>query len=214
MSVEQELTGKGKCKGKGKGNVRLTAETLDTFNVCAAYLTSEHARRQPWAARQSALALEPSWVQRERDRNPAVCAGAKANAKSSPKANAKTAPTSKAKAAPPTAHYRQPHAAATWHGQPSAASSSASSSMNNGPLVTLPWQQFGPQHQERLAMTPAPRYSECYANEAADLDDGGNESQRHSAALALLDAAQAAEAGAEVEPAVGGKEIEPSLGGT
>jgi hypothetical protein len=54
----------------------------------------------------------------------------------------------------------------------------------------------------------------CYANEAADLDDGGNDSQRHSAALAWLDAAQAAGAGAEVEPAVGGNEVEPSLGGT
>jgi hypothetical protein len=198
MPVEREWTG----KGKGKGNVRLTAQALETLNFCAAH-SSEHARRQPWAARQSALAwrpppglpdwrpppgltLEPSWVQRERDSIPAVCAEAKANAKSSPKANAKTAPTSKAKAAPPTAHYRQPHAAATLHGQPSAASSSASSSMNNGPLVTLPWQQFEPlhngscrcidpqsmsmcpqpdcrlawtQHQERLAMTPAPRYS-------------------------------------------------------
>ena len=64
-------------------------------------------------------------------------------------------------------------------------------------------------------MTPAPRDSECYANEAADLDDGGNEVQvqRHSAALAWLDAAQTAEAGAEVEPAVGGKEVEPAVGG-
>ena len=117
--------------------------------------------------------------------------------------------------------------------------------MNNGLLVTLPWQQFGPlrngscrsidphslqqschtqrqsrgwkqQHQQRLAMTPAPRDSECYAKEAADFDDGGNEVRRHSAALAWLDddAAQPAEAGAEVEPAVGGKDVEQSLGGT
>ena len=57
-------------------------------------------------------------------------------------------------------------------------------------------------------MTPAPRYSQ-----AADSDDSentpaicGNEIQRHSAALAWLDDVQAAEAGAEVEPAVGGKE--------
>ena len=67
-------------------------------------------------------------------------------------------------------------------------------------------------------MTPAPRDSECYAKEAADFDDGGNEVRRHSASAALAwlddDAAQPAEAGAEVEPAVGGKEIEPSLGGT
>ena len=70
-------------------------------------------------------------------------------------------------------------------------------------------------------MTPAPRYSECYANEAADFDDsenmpaiGGNEVQRHSAALAWLDAVQAAEAGAEVEPAVAGTEVEPAFGGT
>ena len=62
-------------------------------------------------------------------------------------------------------------------------------------------------------MTPAPRYSECYANEAADLDDGGNEVRRHSAALAWLDSAQPAEAGAEVEPAVGGKKVEPAVGG-